>query len=87
MKNAYAPISPGQSATVDLTKVRRDDSSPPYLRLVRQLIAKGEGKVYVASVIPHGYVGVGTPGAAYIRSWHGDLIGDVRVPLDSLRPS
>jgi len=74
----------GQSATVDLAKVAASDNSPPYLALVRRLVRKGEGSVYIASLSPVPAVGV--PQMAYVRSWSMDLLGDVRIPANSLTP-
>ena len=79
-------ITPGCTATVNLASVAACDSAPPYMRLVRRLIKLGDGKVYVASVPPNATNDPSTQ-AAYIRSWRGDLIGDVRVPLAALTPS
>lgn len=76
-------ITPGCTATVNLSVVAAWDSMPPYLRLVRRLIKKGDGTVYVAAVPPNATVDPSTQ-AAYIRAWSGDLIGDVRVPLSAL---
>lgn len=72
MKNE---IKEGSNAKVDLAIVKRADSMPPYLRLVRQAIKGGEGTVYVSEA---------ANGFAYIRAHRFDLLGDIRVPLESL---
>ena len=75
-------IEAGSIVRVNLRKVAAFDSMPPYLSLVRSLVKKGGGTVYVASLPPIPAVGI--PAVAYIRAWRSDFMGDVRVPLDAL---
>lgn len=79
------PIAIGDSARVDLETVRAFDPSAPYVALVRQIVRKGNGSVYVASLPP--IPAVGAPAVAYIRTCRNDFIGDVRVPLAALSPA
>ena len=67
---------------VNMSAVKAFDSMPPYVRLVQQIVRKGNGRVYV-SLIPD-VPAIGAPAVAYVRSWHGDLLGDVRVPMSAL---
>jgi hypothetical protein len=76
--NTPAAIVEGSTVRVDLAAVKAFDSMPPYVALVRQIVRKGEGTVYVATLPP--VPAVGAPAVAYVRAW----LGDVRVPVSAL---
>lgn len=62
-------------AKVDISKVKAYCNLPPYLNLVKQIIKRGEGEITVSRIEGE---------YAQIRAWKYDILGDVRVPLNSL---
>jgi hypothetical protein len=76
--NVNEAIEIGKTYTVHMPTVEKHDNTPQYIKLVKQAIKNGEGKVYVASV---------SDKFAEVRAWKGDLLGDVRIPVSALMES
>lgn len=72
---AATGIKEGDLVKVDMAVVKRRDNMPPYIRLVQKTIRDAEnGTPYVAYV---------KNGMAEIRSWRGNILGDVSVPVEA----
>jgi len=68
----------GQAVKVSMARVSEHCNMPPYLKLVRQCIKRGNGFVILIDVNDH-------TGMAHIAGNAYDaLLGTVQVPVDSL---
>jgi len=62
--------------SIDMSVVKAHDSTPNYLSIIRSMIRKGEGKVWVNNIEGN---------TAHIRSWQFDILGDATVPVEALK--
>ena len=69
-------IREGDFVKINIDKVKKYDSIPPYIKLVKEKIKNAENHMPLVSGVDEHFV--------QIRSWKFDFLGDVSVPRDSI---